>query len=293
MQKVALVGVDQAEPEQLVDKAVITGGVPRHQPSAAAARATRSARSRWRAAARSSTRATSAGSARSGEPEAKGGAGSYSIASWIASATARPAISAATVSATSIPAVTPPPVKRLPSTTTRSATGSAPKCVQQVARHPVGRRPPAAQQPRRTQHQRAGADADDIARPGRGTAQKRQHLVVFEQRVDAGAARHEDEIERRAIGKAGVGQDRQPVLGAHRVEIFPQQPRSRRRAAAPAPHRGRSGRAGSGSETPACRCAKGVPLIASARCRKKPPAMKPRLFTGRVDRGQTRRRPCL
>jgi hypothetical protein len=85
------------------------------------------ARSRWRACAAAMTAARTSGSAPSGEPAAKGGAGSYSMASWIASAVLGPAISAATESATSMPAVTPPPVTILPSMTTRSAAGSAPK----------------------------------------------------------------------------------------------------------------------------------------------------------------------
>src|SRR5579862_3240842 len=96
------------------------------QPRARAARVTRSARSRCRVAACSRTRATTAGSVFSGEPAAKGGWGSYSIASWIALAAARPATEAATASATSMPAVTPPPVKILPSATIRAAIGSAP-----------------------------------------------------------------------------------------------------------------------------------------------------------------------
>jgi hypothetical protein len=44
----------------------------------------------------------------------------------MACATSGPAISAAMVRAKSIPAVTPPPVSRLPSRTTRAATGMAP-----------------------------------------------------------------------------------------------------------------------------------------------------------------------
>src|SRR5262249_7219239 len=46
-------------------------------PSAAAARATRSARSRWRGSAPARTAVTIAGSTVSGEPDPKGGVGSY------------------------------------------------------------------------------------------------------------------------------------------------------------------------------------------------------------------------
>ena len=60
-------------------------------------------------------------------PESKGGCGAYSIPSWIFRAVSAPNHSDATVRAKSIPAVTPPPVITLPSTTTRSATGSHPK----------------------------------------------------------------------------------------------------------------------------------------------------------------------
>ena len=55
--------------------------------------------------------------ARSGLPESNGGAGSYSMPSWIARAAVSPAISAATLRAKSMPDVTPPAVITLPSFT--------------------------------------------------------------------------------------------------------------------------------------------------------------------------------
>src|SRR5215470_17183885 len=58
---------------------------------------------------RSRTRARIAGGAVSGTPESKGGAGAYSIRSWIAWAVSGPTSSATALSAKSIPAVTPPP----------------------------------------------------------------------------------------------------------------------------------------------------------------------------------------
>jgi hypothetical protein len=59
----------------------------------------------------------------------KGGAGAYSIWSWIAWAVSGSVSSATTVSAKSIPAVTPPPVMTLPSRTTRPPSGIAPNGV--------------------------------------------------------------------------------------------------------------------------------------------------------------------
>jgi len=98
------------------------------------------------AAERSVTRFTTAAGAVSGEPASNGGAGAYSSCSWIACAASSPTSSAAIVNAKSMPAVTPPPVTRLPSRTTRSRTGIAPsgssnawnaQCV--VARRPRSR----------------------------------------------------------------------------------------------------------------------------------------------------------
>ena len=66
------------------------------------------------------------GGADSGRPASNGGAGAYSMPSWIACAVSAPAISATRVSAKSMPAVTPPPVKTLPSRTTRAGSGIAP-----------------------------------------------------------------------------------------------------------------------------------------------------------------------
>src|SRR6185503_7162185 len=97
-------------------------------------------------AERCSTVSLTMAGAVTGDPLMKGGAGSYSIASWISCATSSPNISAAITRARSIPAVTPPPVIRLRSITTRSCTGMAPKscrsscdiqCV--VARYPSSR----------------------------------------------------------------------------------------------------------------------------------------------------------
>ena len=62
----------------------------------------------------------------SGEPAVNGGSGAYSIMSWMRCATASPAISAAMVNPKSIPAVTPPPVNKFPSRTTRPSVSTAP-----------------------------------------------------------------------------------------------------------------------------------------------------------------------
>src|SRR4051812_6973393 len=72
------------------------------------------------------TEASTSGGAVSGEPALNGGAGLYSIPSWIVSAVFRSARIDTSVSAKSIPAVTPPPVTRLRSTHTRVHVGTAP-----------------------------------------------------------------------------------------------------------------------------------------------------------------------
>src|SRR5262249_10516820 len=69
---------------------------------------------------RGKTAALTASGARSGWPEWNGGAGSYSIPSWLAWATCSPAISATTLRPKSIPDVTPPAVITLPSLTMRA-----------------------------------------------------------------------------------------------------------------------------------------------------------------------------
>lgn len=74
----------------------------------------------------SRTCSTSSGPAFSGLPQSNGGAGSYSRPSWVKRALGSPSSSARTVSPKSMPAVTPPPVIRLRSTTTRSGTTCAP-----------------------------------------------------------------------------------------------------------------------------------------------------------------------
>src|SRR5207237_126631 len=66
--------------------------------------------------------ASTSGSAVSGCPPGNGGSGAYSMLSWISWATRSPERAAAITSAVSIPAVTPPPVMRFPSTTTRPGT---------------------------------------------------------------------------------------------------------------------------------------------------------------------------
>src|SRR5262249_29382319 len=83
-------------------------------------------RSAWSPARRARTSSTTAAGAVRGARAGKGGAGSYSSTSGTLCATASPASSAASRRPKSIPAVTPPPVTRLRSTTTRSAMGIAP-----------------------------------------------------------------------------------------------------------------------------------------------------------------------
>ena len=94
--------------------------------SRAAARFTISPRRACEGAIRSLIKATISAGAVSGEPALNGGAGLYSIRSWIASAVLRSTSSDTSVSAKSIPAVTPPPVTRLRSMQTRVLVGVAP-----------------------------------------------------------------------------------------------------------------------------------------------------------------------
>ena len=82
---------------------------------------------------------------------------------------------------------------------------------------------PPAQQSRGAEHQRAGAYPDDIARLGCRAAQEIEDLGILEQRIDPRAPRNEDEIERSAGRQGGHRQDRQAVLGAHRIQVLPQQ----------------------------------------------------------------------
>lgn len=78
----------------------------------------------WSSIAR--TRFTIAGEAASGVPALNGGSGAYSIISCATWASSSPRSVASIVNPKSIPAVTPPPVKRFRSSTTRAFTGTAP-----------------------------------------------------------------------------------------------------------------------------------------------------------------------
>ena len=62
-----------------------------------------------------------------GVPLWNGGSGAYSIPSWISWAARSPRSNAASFNAPSIPAVTPAALRCLPSSTTLSSTGIAPK----------------------------------------------------------------------------------------------------------------------------------------------------------------------
>src|SRR5438093_49664 len=70
---------------------------------------------------------TRAGPAVLGLPASNGGSGAYSMANCVNLAASSPRNFARSTSPKSIPAVTPPPVMRFRSTTTRASTGSAPK----------------------------------------------------------------------------------------------------------------------------------------------------------------------
>ena len=124
------------------------------------------------------------------------------------------------VSAKSMPAVTPPPVKRLPSRTTRPAVGIAPNAASRSRARPMRRGALAAQQAGGAEHQRAGADRGDIARLRRLPAQEVEHLGVLHQRVDARTARHADHVERRAVASVAYGSIRSPVVRLDRFGVF-------------------------------------------------------------------------
>src|SRR5690606_15231238 len=92
----------------------------------------------------SNSAATTSGGAESGDPAEYGGRGSYSIPNCTVCANRSPSIRPASPSAMSIPADTPAALTYLPSSTTRSRTGTTPcsancpiaaQCV--VARRPL------------------------------------------------------------------------------------------------------------------------------------------------------------
>ena len=97
-----------------------------------------------------------------------------------------------------VDAVTPPPVIRLPSRTTRSRTGTAPsgsssewnaQCV--VARRRAAGRPrPAATHRAHRRH---------VARGGRALLHERDRFGIEQQRVDPDPARNADHVERRTV----------------------------------------------------------------------------------------------
>src|SRR5947207_2728977 len=89
------------------------------------------------------TRSTMYGGAFCGDPVSNGGAGSYSMPSWMPRATSSPAMRATSRSAMSMPADTPAAVIIFPCSTTRSETGVAPnsRSSSRTAQWVVARRP--------------------------------------------------------------------------------------------------------------------------------------------------------
>jgi len=170
---------------------------------------------------RSRMRFTRSTPAFSGEPESKGGCGSYSSMSWIDLATSSPASSAATVRPKSMPAVTPPPEMRLRSRHHALGDRDGAEILQHVAPRPVAGRLVALEQAGRAQHQRAGAHRGDVARPRCLPAQEVERLGIGHQRHLAAAARHADHVELRALGEGRRGHDREAGIGRHRIARLP------------------------------------------------------------------------
>ena len=113
---------------------------------------------RARPAASPRISSTSSGPAFSGEPASNGGAGSYSIPSWIAFATS--SLSLARRASAPCRSRRRPRRRSSPCRPRRRALrpGSAPKLAQRIAIGPVSRRPLAFEDPGGAEHERAGAD---------------------------------------------------------------------------------------------------------------------------------------
>jgi hypothetical protein len=87
----------------------------------------------------------------------------------------------------------------------------------------MGRRPFPLQQASRAEHQRAGADAGDVARALRLPPDEVEGFRVVHQRIHAGAARHADQIELRTLGKGHARQDLHAAARGHRRAGLPNQ----------------------------------------------------------------------
>ncbi|MNV82307.1 hypothetical protein D3C71_1760330 [compost metagenome] len=88
-------------------------------------------------------------------------------------------------------------------------------------RTPVAGRLVAFEQAGRAQHQGAGADAHDPSGAARLLREKRQGLLVLQQRCDAGAARHDDHVELAAVFIGGGGAKLPAQLRLERVGVLP------------------------------------------------------------------------
>ncbi len=99
-----------------------------------------------------------------------------------------------TSSAMSIPAVTPPPVKMMPSRTTRAGSWRYAEVGELVAPGPVAGGAFATQQARRREQQRAGAHRGDVARLRTEPADGGEIGLVFDGGHRAEAAGHAEQV---------------------------------------------------------------------------------------------------
>ena len=158
-----------------------------------------------------------AAGALSGSPESNGGAGLYSMPSWIVWAVVSPAISAATVSPKSISEVTPPAVITLPSRTTLPCSCVPPDKGQQIGKGPMGRRPPSFEYSGNPQNECAGANRRDVLCSTRLPADELYGFAIADCPDDAVAsARDAEQIEWRTVRKGVRWHEAQPAIAGHR-----------------------------------------------------------------------------
>ncbi len=101
--------------------------------------------------------------------------------------------------------------------------GRRAECGEQIAGAPVRCCSLAAQQTGGAQYQRAGADRADVARARGLLAQPVEDFGILHQRIDAWAAGHTDDVERRAVAQRGVGQQTQAGIRLDRFQRLRQQ----------------------------------------------------------------------
>ena len=99
--------------------------------------------------------------------------------------------------------------------------------LEQMVRGPVRRRLLSPQEPRRAEHERAGADGGDKPRCFRLTAHEGDRRLVVHERVDPRAAWNAQNVEQGRLVERQIGREDEAGRRDHRLEGLRDQPHAR------------------------------------------------------------------